>query len=351
MASPETELRNRYASRGILAGASHFGDLWARDALFACRGALALGTPRDVAAVAATLSTLAAHRRHDGHVPIRVGGYHQVLRYLHLPAGEGARHGEDKRGHDALDGNALWLIVADELARTRPDLVDREAARAIADWLVRSSRRDLLASRGYDDWEDSLRVIGPRLYVNVLLASALDAAARLLRDRSLATRAARTRARILRWWNGTYFSDGPRRNVCMTAGNLLAITTGVASRAQSRIILAHLATRTSVCPPGGLFTPSFRDTYAAFFAIGLSDYHARMEWGWLAPLEAMAYVMIGERAEARRRLDAYRRLRDTYGTTHEVYLGDRPVRRLVYRSETAFAWANGMYVLAERGSR
>jgi len=336
-------LRKQYAPRGVYAGASHFRDVWARDAFFASFGSLSIG---DSLHARDTVQFFLDNLREDGLVPIRIGAKDEVLNYLGLCFRFGPVYSQDKGRNPAVDPNLLLLILAEAVERAQKSKgkrFDRTALKRVATWVTNTIVSDGVLHQGsYADWEDSIKTRGPRLYTNVCLARALRAAAYLLSDKSYGARAKRVEDYIQSWWNGSYFTDGPIEERMMTAGILLAIIWGIATRAQAKIILKRLARRTTTCPPSGYFTPTLRSVYAPFFLIGLSDYHASMEWSWLAPLEALAYEHIGMKAEATARRKRFDALAARHGTVHEVYELDKPINRRFYRSERDFAWALGL---------
>lgn len=337
-------LRRRYGKQGIYAGATHFADYWSRDALFACLGSLAL---KDYDQVRATLEHFLAHLDKDGHVPLRIGAKSEVRRYLRLPAGHGAVHSQDKGNNESVDGNSLLLIVAQHYEQACGKRLDRIKLAQVQQWLDKNDHEGLIAQGPYADWEDSIKHQGVRLYTNLCYYRGLIAAAYLFSDERFVARALNTKRAIQLWWNGTHFRDGPQRKTLMTAGNLLAVTWGLASLQQSRAILERIARRNTVCPPAGWWKPGARDVYVPFFLINLRDYHGMLEWSWLAALEIGAYRIIGEESEALKRESALQQLIDLHGTLYEVYEHDKPVRRLVYRSEREFAWALGILIAAK----
>ena len=333
-------LRNQYAPRGVYAGASHFRDVWARDAFFASFGCIGIG---DVAHARDTVQFFLDHMRHDGLIPIRIGAKDQVLNYLKLSFRHGAVYTQDKGRNHAVDPNLLLLILADAVERAGGKRFNRAELTHVAHWVVARLGPDGLIHQGpYADWEDSIKTRGSRLYTSVCLARALRAAATLLNDKTYAKRAATVERAVQTWWTGTYFADGPHEQRFMTAGNLLAIIWGIATKQQAQSILKRLARRTTVCPPSGYFKPSLQSVYLPFFLVGLSDYHTSMEWSWLAPLETLAYETIGETVEATRRRRQFDALVERHGSVFEVYELDKPVMRRVYRSERDFCWAIGL---------
>ncbi len=344
MASLESNFRKQYGPNGIYAGATHFKDYWARDSLFACFGALAIG---DYEQVRKTLEHFLANLRDDGHVPLRIGARSEVARYFGLPTRTGAIHAQDKGKNDSIDGNMLLLIVAAAYERDTSKLIDRRRLGEVYAWIIDHERNGLIEQGPCACWEDSIKVAGARLYTNVCLFAAHRAAATLFSDASANKRAVRTRARLQSWWRTDHFMDGKRAEL-MTAGNLLAILWGVATREQAKKILPRIAKRKSICPPAGFFKPTLREVFIPFFFIGLSDYHASMEWSWLVGIEIQAYNVIGNPAEAKRRTRAFEKIVRQHGGVFEVYERDAPVKRWFYRSETNFAWALGTFLNATK---
>ncbi|MDP4231008.1 MAG: hypothetical protein Q8916_11470 [Bacteroidota bacterium] len=346
MVTLEDRLRKQYGEHGIYAGSSHFHDYWCRDSMFAALGALAIGDPE---IVRTTLMYFLDNLRDDGHVALRIGTKNQVLRYLGLPTSFGVHHSQDKGSNDAFDGNSLLLIVAEQYERVSGDLLNREHIRKVVAWLDANDRGALLHEGKYASWDDSLKLTGARFYTNVCYYRALRAAAVLLNDPKYVERAERTKMIIQTWWNGRYFADGAN-SACMVAGNLLAILWGVASTEQAGKILDHIADRQTISPPAGFWNPTWKDVFIPFFLIHINDYHGKLEWSWLAAAEIAAYRIIGNESEAARRTAALLGQIERYGTLHEVYQDDKPVRRLVYRSEKDFSWGLGLLLVSHEGA-
>jgi hypothetical protein len=192
---------------------------------------------------------------------------------------------------------------------------------------------------------------GPRLYTNVCHYRALLAASKLFKDSSYAARAVQTKLALKKWWQGSYFTDGPARDVCMTAGNLLAIVWGIADPKQARAILQRIGERRTVCPPAGFFTPGKGDVARSLRLAGMSDYHAStVEWSWLGALEIAAFRAIGEDMAALKRDAELRDLFERTGDVYEVYENDKPLKRLLYKSEKNFAWTLGILIASQLSS-
>jgi hypothetical protein len=314
--------------------------------MFASFGALSLG---DFPQVQATLNNFLTNLRNDGHVAMRIGTKNQILRYLKLPTSHGVFHVDDKGGNDTYDGNSLLLIIAEKYERLSGDRLDRNLLTEVVRWLDHHDRDGLLHEGMYASWEDSIKHTGPRLATNVCYYRALVAAAALLDNPIYLKRAEHTKNAIGQWWNGEFFTDGANA-VCMTGGNLLAILWGMTTKEQSSAILKRIASRTSIIPPAGFWKPGSKDVFLLFFLINLSDYHGMLEWSWLAAAEIAAYRVIGNSDEADRREKLVMELIEKDATFYEVYENDKPVSRLVYRSEKDFAWALGMLTTSRANS-
>jgi glycogen debranching enzyme len=308
--------------------------------MFASFGAIAIG---DTKQAWSTVQLFLGNLNSEGLVPMRIGAKDEALRYLGLCWRFGPVYKQDKGSNPAVDPNLLILILAEAVERAGGARFDREKLRAVTSWIERNTTTNGLIHQGpYADWEDSIKTRGVRLYTSVCLARALRSAAYLLKDSSYIKRAERVERAVQSWWMGTHFSDGPKDTRMMTAGNLLAIIWKIATKKQSQTILAKLAVRKSVCPPAGDFKPTPRSVYTPFFLIGIADYHASVEWSWLAPLEAIAYDAVGMKKEAAERWKRFDALVEKHGAVYEVYEKDEPLRRLVYRSERNFAWTIGI---------
>jgi glycogen debranching enzyme len=343
MASLSTVFRKQYG-KAIYAGSSHFHDYWARDALFACYGALAL---KDYAVVRRTLLLFLNNIDHDGHVPLRIGAKNPVLKYLRLPTKEGVWHAQDKGDNPAYDGNALLLILAERYEQCTNKPLPREKLRRVVAWIEQNVDNNVLAEGPYSSWEDSIKLHGPRLYTNVCLYRAWNAAAVLFSEQQYRVQAERTANVIHHWWNGHYFTDGPKNKSCLVAGNLLAIVWGLSTPEQTPRILTHIAKRPSVIPPAGFWRATLRAVYWPFFLIHLHDYHTTLEWSWLAAIEIASYRLHGQTDMANSREAALHALIERYDGLHEVYKRDKPVHRLIYRAETDFSWALGLLIASQ----
>lgn len=350
--NPKTLLERNAGPHGILAGSTHFSDVWARDALFASWGALHTGL---FAPVHTTLETLTRYQK-DGQIPLRVGTKHIVLALLGKTGEQGPVYTNDKTQDPALDPNTLYIITLYRYAiKQHPHYArQRESnVREALAWLATHEENNLLRERPYASWDDAIKKKGASIYNNSLYYGALIAAAILLRDETLHDKAEQVREQAdNELWNGEYYDAWQGKNVLDVAGNLLAIYTGMAEGKEEKILdaiakekdaLGHTLPKTNY-PKYGL-----RDVYTPFYAIGMADYHNHGPyWSWIAALEALVRAQHGQKGLARALLDELKANNKRSEGIWEIYDEEgMPIKRLVYTSEKDFSWTAGMMLLAE----
>jgi glycogen debranching enzyme len=138
----------------------HYAVVWARDALISSLGALALGTPKLVRAVASTLDTLSSHASPLGQIPALVAP---------------ARNEWDFAEGGVVDTTALFVVVVDSYAKATGD-VERvrtwwPAVDAAMRWLRYQdvTGSGLISAAPSTDWMDAaLTRSGRTLHLNVL---------------------------------------------------------------------------------------------------------------------------------------------------------------------------------------
>jgi len=368
-----SDLRACYSEQGIFAGTHQFSDYWARDGLFACLGALAIG---DTEIVKKELELMLTFQAHDGQIPLRVGQYFIGLKMLGLsnPKELKPRYDQDKYGSKPTDQNSLFIIAFQEyLERTRDlkFLKDNysQLKRAIG-WSLSQDRDgdDLIEEGNYAGWTDSLRKMGKVFYTNVLHCHALRIMAELSKQAGyqddskhyLALHAKLKSSLNTRFWNGRYYSDwidagktgtsGKRHDYFSTDGNLLAILFGIASPEQGGEIencVARFAISDNVPSLTNHPRYPFRMQSLIDTLFGIGDYHNGLSWLWLGSLDALAKHRLGLKAEAKTELEKIASLIVLHKGVYEVYTEDgKPVNRLLYHSEHPFAWSAGLFLYA-----
>lgn len=359
-----TTLRNRYHSLGILAGAGHFSDLWARDFCFASWGALAVD---DRAVVRQGLDTLRHWMTPDGQVPLRVGQPIFLLKYLGFDATPPKPRYIDDKGYSvSVDNNSLAVALFHDYIAHTHDMAylqeTFESIRLMALWNDTQDRDgDGLIEEGhYAGWADSIKKEGKVFYTNVLHVHAARCVADLARRLShadvtmLEDRYHRLRHRLHEvFWNGQYGVDwvnGTHVQSTLSAeANLLAIVLRLVSPTEATAIMDSMArlgmTGHAIVPTvAPAYDPKW--VYRPFRLIGLSDYHNGLGWIWVGCVEVVARWEMGDHRGAAESLDRLAHLIEENQGVFEVYHGRKPVRRLWYRSEEWFAWSSGLFVWA-----
>ena len=364
-----TALEKCYDRLGIVAGRRHFGDLWARDFLFASWGALVIG---DTDIVRTGLITLADSTLPSGQLPLRIGcsSLGQVRRLFGLRADEEVRtYAQDKRFSHPQDQNSLFLITLARYLDATGDVsilehCPTDRLRAICAWNISETRDGLLFGGGYATWQDSVRKPGWTLMNNVLYIESFRALSAILAyagetaptEWAECEATSRTRLRE-HLWNGQYYSDyhdgTARRDIFSLDGNLFAIYWDIVTPDERESILAHLASTNLLHPFGARTnTPAYRlsEVYLPYALIGMDDYQNNsFHWLWLGCLAAMVLARSDREAEAHHTLANIARVIEEYGDVYEVYeRHGKPVRRLWYVSEHPFAWSSGFFVAACR---
>lgn len=362
-------LKSRYSEQGILAGSSHFADVWARDCCFAGFGALSL---EDHHIVRRSIKVLLQNMNQEGQVPLRVGQKYFLLRFLHLhhfiPVKEGPVFIEDKYISIPKDSNSLLLILFANYIRQSNDL---EFLHEYYDWafqvfewnIAQLSNQYLIDEGPYSGWADSLKKTGQVLYTNMLAYQSFESMAYLskLEDQKSNHQLASSFALKIKaalnsiFWNGEYYWDwipkdkDPLHHFAID-GNLFSILFGVADSDKTKSIfnkMDSLGVYDDVCV--GVHYPDIPSQYAypVFRLIGLSDYHTQMRWLWLSCVDVVAQIKAKQFDRAQKRLSGIARTICQYNGVFEVYEpGSKPVSRLFYKSESTFSWSAGMFIWA-----
>jgi glycogen debranching enzyme len=358
-----TTLRNRYTKTGIIAGKTHFSDIWLRDSCFASLGSLSVG---DTNIVKTNLTTVLKFIKDDGQIPLRVGQKHMFLKFLGFTGQTKARFIEDKGVSIPTDSNSLFLIIAEKYISQTNDLQFAEQyfakLKLAINWnFTMDQDNDLLIEEGpYANWADSLRKRGKVLYTNVLHFAALDSFSKicaLVSNKKEATHYNELKNLVKDkinqlFWNGNYFIDWihkHKHSYFSTDGNVLAIIFNLADSQQSSSIqqcihefdLDHaFSTETNFPKYKG------KHIFPLFYPINMYDYHNGLQWLWIGCADAVAKHQAGLTTEAEELLTRMAKKIIKYRGVYEVYYDNKPLKRLIYKSEQGFAWSSGMFVWA-----
>jgi glycogen debranching enzyme len=360
----------------LLAGRTKFTESWGRDAAFAVPALLALGR-HDV--VRNTLEAFFDLQHADGRFPRRLSGMSNAERNVRV----GLRKWFGVQLSVRRQIRAEFLTSGPRLLwyRGRPKDVNslllsataayhaasgdasfaaerRPAIERALHWLRGHEVAGLLRQHHFEDWEDHTMHSGHGLYTNVLYHQALrDVAgmAVLWSDEergALRARAARVRTGLERFWleeQGHFanFLDDAEgvaagEQPFSVPGNMLALTTGLASREQRQRIVERLSAVVAeygyvpICAPGyplGM-TPALRRLFVRHYLTG------RLMLPWLQLLAARAVAE--ERPELARHLVS--RVAEPlvrYGRSVEaLYDGRTRLRYFFTAPEDHFTWGS-----------
>lgn len=354
-------LRGQYCKNGILAGATHFKDVWARDSFFASLGALALG---DYNIVKKNLELFLKNQK-NGQIPLRIGrnnfllpiGFLGIPLRIRIPIFK-----QDKGSNSAIDPNTLLIIAFREYYKATKDKTflkqNLHKLEKAIQWL--KTEDGLIKEKQYGGWADSIKKQGYVLYSNVCYAHALFSLSELFSEINKIKKAEeylkkfkKTKEKINnKFWNGRYYIDwidNKAYDFFSTDGNLLAIIWGIANQQKSKSIEKTIeAFKINEFVPSSTNYPKYPKEYISPFIrfFGLKDYHNGMSWAWLGALDAIAKYKLGMKNQAKEILEKIADVFVKNNNVHEIYEKNKPVRRLFYKSERNFAWSAGLFVLA-----
>ena len=358
------EIRSCITRQGILAGAHHFVDFWARDSLFAVFGANRIGLGE---ASRNTINTFLSYKLWDGRIPFLIrrsrltpGKYFGHNSYHETPV---PQFRSSQSGGFVPDGGLMTIIAArDYLERCGKKTLAREwypYLKSAISWYIGTFGNGLIREWFQCEWADAVMKRGSTLYTNILYWKALQdmawisGAARNAKDASTYRSYRDTIAGLVRkeLWNGTYFADWKslfRHDYFASHPNMLAIAFGFSTKEESRSILMYAR---KVCVDGWAVETNY-PRYPFWriplvnYVTGTHDYHNR-GCLWLQP--ALTYILalyrFGDKKQAKERLASLAQKIVLDGGIYEVYeKNGSPVRRLLYRAEYPFAWSSGLFL-------
>lgn len=353
------------SSVGIVAGAHHFVDLWARDSLFATFGANVSGRAQ---VSKKTIETFLSFQRQDGLIPylvqrsrLSIGKYlFGKNSYFASPVPAFRSH---QSGGVVPDGGLMSIIASRNYAEATGDDAFLHAnyvtlQRAL-NWYENKFAGDLIREWFLCEWADAILKVGKTLYTNVLYWKAtgdLSWIAKRLKKSVDAHAYAQQQQRLgetmhQTFWTGSYFADWVdwrRQDYFAAHPNMLAIIFGLADEAQSRKILdsarpawQHFTLINS------LTTYPFWRIPVHHYAMGVPDYHNGMRWLQPGIAYTIALKKAGFENEARTQFAKIGAKIIEYNGVFEVYeKNGMPVRRRWYTSEHPFAWSAGLFLWA-----
>jgi glycogen debranching enzyme len=172
---------------GTLAGKRYYRDFWTRDCFFSSLGLLAIAKYEHVYH---NLCTMRQYTRNDGLVPLRVGTYSHIPRFLFgidLPGITPIYH-DDKHGEEPTDSNPQYIILVNEYVKhngTGNMKLLIEHCKKVYQYSKKKANKNqygLLYGRSFDTWHDSFDINGECLFSNVLWAQCQQSMMELFRD-------------------------------------------------------------------------------------------------------------------------------------------------------------------------
>lgn len=345
------QLRACYGDFGILAGAHHFTDYWARDGFFASMGSVEIG---DFEIVVKMIELFFGYQRADGMVPYRVmngpvtiGKYFGKVKKYVVPSPTYKLRGF---GTEVLDGTTLAVMTLMRLCNEGK--VDRnkysaKIAKAV-EYLKSKEKNGLLWDGEMSEWNDVVKKKGNLLYSNVLYWNMYRELGDIHKQNIIAKK---LRERL---WSGKYYADwddGEKHNYFYSFGNLLAVAWGLTNKDESALILSE-SKKNRILFTIDTNNPKYPEGKVWWInrIAGVADYQNQgLLWWQPACAYVAALVKVGEieKAGVQLKLMSDKIVKDK--KIWECYeRTGNPVERLLYRSEQPFAWGAGMFLWAKQ---
>jgi GH15 family glucan-1,4-alpha-glucosidase len=363
-------LPNGDAKRVLCAGHRNFREPWARDLSFALFGLMEIGeadTARE------SLEVFLHFQKPSGQFPIKCYSTGIIDRYLHSLFGRSQPTQFPLRpkyysGHHtlSLDGNALLVIACFNYASYTGDLdfvrTHWDALKRAVYWLEGQAlgESSLLYQEAYSDWADSLARTGHVLYTNVIYWKVLSEMADFSKKIGSADdigpwqeKAQQTKEAIqAELWRSDlgYFVTSQQLDNLSSAGNLLAIAWGLATKKQASSILQALDQLGMAEPvPTKVMQGIVPKRFIAIEnrLAGIPEYHTKAAWLWLGAWHAISLAHAGRTADADEILERILRIVERDKIVYEVYGVDgNHLNTRWYTAEAPLTWSAGMIVYA-----
>ena len=366
----ERLLPNGEKKQVLCAGHRNFREPWARDLSFAVFGLMETG---EAEVARQSLEVFLHFQKPSGQFPIKCFSTGIIDRYVHSLFKRNQPTHTPLRpkylsGHHtvSLDGNALLVIAILNYASYSNDLEfvrkHWSGLKQAVYWLEGKALKEtnLLSQEAYSDWADSLALKGQVLYTNVIYWKVLEEMADFSKKIGVQEeisewlgKAAETKKALqAEFWQeeAGYFINSLEVPNFSSAGNLMAIAWGLASREQSRRILETLDLF-------GMSEPvptrvMYGDIPRKYIAIenriaGIPQYHTRAAWLWLGAWHVISLARIGNFEEADEILERIMKVVERDKIVYEVYGTDgNYLSTPLYTAEAPLTWSAGMIVYA-----
>jgi GH15 family glucan-1,4-alpha-glucosidase len=363
-------LPNGETKRVLCAGHRNFREPWARDLSFALFGLMEIG---EAETAKESLDVFLHFQKPSGQFPVKCYSTGIVDRYVHsLFERRQPTHIPLRpkyiSGHRtiSLDGNGLLVIGAFNYATYSGDIEfvcqHWNALQQAVLWMEAQAldESNLLYQQDYSDWADSLARTGHVLYTNLIYWKALNELAdfslkldkkddaQLWKGKAIATK----RAIQKRLWRGDlgYFVTSEEFENLSSAGNLLAISWGLATKTQADSILDALLLFGMADPvPTKVMEGDVPLKYVALEnrLAGIPEYHTQAAWLWLGAWHAISLAQADRAQEADEILERILKIVVRDRIVYEVYGVDgHYLNTRWYTAEAPLTWNAGMLVYA-----
>jgi glycogen debranching enzyme len=365
-------LTHKLSREIVHAGYRNFSESWARDFGFAAYGLLAL---KQYTPIKETLEAFLWHQTPDGQLPVKLHSLSVVTRFMHSFLGreqptETLLRPKYLSGHGApsLDGQALLVIAAlAYVQETGNDafLKDHWGQLQLAmKWLEKyrkGSEHDPLLHQGpFSDWADSIARRGRVSYTNIIYWKALSEMASAASRLDLQQEAIHyfveaenvLRAINRHFWRRElgYFMSSDALTQLSSAGNLLAISWGLATREQAESILRVMEAAKMAEPvPTRVAYPPYPARLIAVENLlgGMANYHTNASWLWIGAWHIIALVRTGHLDKARQLVSRILGVIVEDRQVHEVHAPNgKPLSSRWYTPEAPLTWNAGMVIYA-----
>jgi glycogen debranching enzyme len=366
----ERRLENRDHKQILHAGYRNFRESWARDFSFAVYGLLAL---KEYEPIRDTLEAFFAYQKPDGRLPVKLRSLDVVSRFFHsvfereqpleMPLTPKYITGH---GSHSLDGQALLVNAAAQYIQETGDRAfaqeNWDKLKLGMDWLTAHvyGGTHLLGQSAYADWADSVARKGIVFYTNVVYWKALQEMAVLAEylgegadtenyRQSGAIVGSELQEYLWRPASG-YFAASTSMDNLSSAGNLLAITWGLADEQQANSILDRIRAfgMAIPVPTQAAFPPYRRSAISPENRLGgIGNYHTDAAWLWIGAWHIIALCKLGRIEEAQKLLTRAADVIVRDQQVHEVYAPNgQPLSSRFYTSEAPLMWNAGMMIHA-----
>ncbi|MBS3154933.1 hypothetical protein J4404_00355 [Candidatus Woesearchaeota archaeon] len=351
-------LRDCYSDNGIIAGKTKFDDYWARDAFFASLGSLSVN---DLPIVRSTFNLFLNNQNKKGQLPRRIDKNYVSLKYAGIKIKRktlNPRYTNSLFFAKSLDQNSLFIISLLYYIKKTKDFeyLERNFSKIkkTIDWNFLHYKENLMHEGLFANWEDTVIKKGHTLYTNVLHYGAMQAFIDLCKLVNYDYQEYEEKAKLLKeainekFWADKYYKSwlSKNNNTFCSVGNILAILFNVADEKKAVLIEKYIKNIDKFPMPSSHPKYNLLRYPLWHYLRGSLYYHGGFSWLWIGCLNVIALQKMGMKKEAEELLNKISNKIVEYENVYEVYYKEKPVNKLLFKSEAPFAWSAGLFVFA-----